>query len=309
MGKGLIIKSTGSWYSVKLNNGNTINCKIKGKFRIRGSRSTNPVAVGDRVRIFVDEKKQIGVITEIFDRKNYIIRKSSKLSKYSQVIAANVDQAFLIATLVSPETSNEFIDRFLVTAEAYQIPVHIIFNKIDLYSDPMLNTLKDLISIYKKIGYTCYETSALKQINIKKVGKAMKNKINVVSGKSGVGKSTLINAIDTNLNIKTAEISAFHQTGKHTTALAEMHELAFGGYIIDTPGIKAFGVVDMQKDEIYHFFPEIFRLSKDCQYYNCLHTNEPNCAVKKGVENGEISTSRYKSYLNILSDKEGKYRR
>jgi ribosome biogenesis GTPase len=307
--KGLVIKSTGSWYSVKLDNGVIVDCKIKGRFRIHGTRSTSPVAVGDKVKIDVDEEKQICIITDILNRKNYIIRKSSNLSKYSQVIAANVDQAFLIITLIYPETTSEFIDRFLVSAEAYQIPVHIVFNKIDLYNDQILGKLKDLKTIYETIGYTCYETSALEHTNIFEVREVMKNKINVVSGKSGVGKSTLINAIDSNLNIKTAEISVFHQTGKHTTPLTEMHELAFGGYIIDTPGIKAFGIVDMQKDEIYHFFREIFKFSKDCQYYNCLHTHEPNCAVKKAVQNGKISLSRYKSYLSLLSDNRDKYRR
>ncbi|MBE9469508.1 MAG: ribosome small subunit-dependent GTPase A [Bacteroidetes bacterium] len=307
--EGLIIKSTGSNYLVKDKNNNKFECKIKGKFRIKGIRSTNPLAVGDNVDFVMPENEQLGFITNIHDRKNYIIRKSINLSKRSHIIAANIDSAFLIVTLISPKTSTEFIDRYLVSAQAYNIPVNIVFNKIDLYDNETLEKLKDLKSTYEKIGYNCIETSAIKNINIQKIKDLLKNKINVISGHSGVGKSTLINSVDNKLNLKTSEISDSHNSGKHTTTASEMYEINNGGYIIDTPGIKGFGIIDMDKEEIYHFFPEIFKLSKDCQYYNCTHVHEPNCAVKKAVENGEISQSRYKSYLSLMiDDDDNKYR-
>ena len=309
MEKGLIIKSTGSYYLVKDKNNNKFECKMKGKFRIKGIRSTNPVAVGDIVDFIMPEKEQLGFITYIHDRKNYIIRKSINLSKRSHIIAANVDTAFLIVTLVSPTTSTEFIDRYLVSAQAYNIPVNIVFNKIDLCDNEILEKLKELKKIYEKIGYKCIETSAKENININILKDLLKDKISVMSGHSGVGKSTLINAIDKKLQLKTSKISDFHNTGKHTTTLSEMFEISSGGYIIDTPGIKGFGIIDMDKEEIYHFFPEIFKLSKNCQYYNCKHIHEPNCAVKKAVENGDISLSRYNSYLSImLDDENNKYR-
>ncbi len=309
MRQGLIIKSTGSHYLVKDKNNNKFECKIKGKFRIKGIRSTNPVAVGDIVDFIMPENEKLGSITNIHDRKNYIIRKSINLSKRSHIIAANIDAAFLIVTLTSPKTSTEFIDRYLVSAQAYRIPVNIVFNKIDIYDNETKKKLKELKQLYEKIGYNCIETSATKKINIQTIKDLLKNKINVVSGHSGVGKSTLINAIDPKLQLKTSNISDTHNTGKHTTTLTEMFEINNGGYIIDTPGIKGFGIIDMDKEEIYHFFPEIFKLSKNCQYYNCTHIHEPNCAVKKAVENGEISLSRYKSYLSImLEDENNKYR-
>ena len=309
MRQGLIIKSTGSHYLIKDKNSNKFECKIKGKFRIKGIRSTNPIAVGDIVDFIMPENEQLGFITNIHDRKNYIIRKSINLSKRSHIIAANIDAAFLIVTLVMPKTSTEFIDRYLVSAQAYRIPVNIIFNKIDIYDNETKNKLKELKLLYEKIGYNCIEASATKNINIQIIKDLLKNKINVISGHSGVGKSTLINAIDNKLQLKTSKISDIHNTGKHTTTLTEMFEISSGGYIIDTPGIKGFGIIDMDKEEIYHFFPEIFKFSKDCQYYNCTHIHEPNCAVKKAVENGEISLSRYNSYLSImLEDENNKYR-
>lgn len=309
MEKGLVIKSTGSWYTVRTIDGTYLDCKIKGKFRIKGIRSTNPVSVGDWVIFTRKTEDNSAVINEICDRKNYIIRKSPNLSRYSQVIAANVDQAFLIITVAFPETSFEFVDRFLVSAEAYRIPVVIIINKIDLYGKEIQERMNEFISVYEAIGYPCLKTSATERINIDLFRNALKNRVNVISGKSGVGKSSLVNAVDPQLKLKTKEISNYHLLGKHTTTFSEMHELAFNGYIIDTPGIKAFGMIDMDREEIYHFFPEIFRLSENCQYYNCLHIHEPNCAVKAGLSNGRISASRYKSYLSLLDNRNQKYRR
>jgi ribosome biogenesis GTPase len=307
--KGLVIKSTGSWYTVKKDDGNLLDCKIKGTFRLQGTRTTNPVAVGDHVKIDAESRGDYGVIKEILPRKNYIIRKSSNLSRQYQIIAANIDQALLVITLTSPETPFRFIDRFLASAEAYRIPVNLIINKIDLYDAGMRKEVTQLKEMYEQIGYPCLETSVVKGKNIGPFRQLLKDKVNVISGKSGVGKSSLINAVDPELQIKTEDVSTYHKTGKHTTAYAEMHPLVFGGYVIDTPGIKGFGVIDMDREEIYHFFPEIFRFSRDCQYYNCLHTNEPNCAVIKALESGKISPSRYKSYRSLLDDQDKKYRR
>ena len=305
----MVIKSTGSWYRVKREDGTILDCKIKGKFRLKGSRTTNPVAVGDRVTIVPEPTGDHGVITEILPRKNYIKRKASNLSKESQIIAANIDQAILVITLVSPETPFQFIDRFLATAEAYRIPVHIVINKMDLYDPDMLEQVVQIKKMYDGIGYPCLETSVLKDKNIEDFRNLLTARVNVIAGKSGVGKSSLINAADPGLNIRTEQVSVYHQAGKHTTTFAEMHPLAFGGYIIDTPGIKGFGMIDMDKEEIYHFFPEIFRYSRQCQYYNCLHTHEPNCAVKKALDSGKISPSRYESYLSLLKNQDEKYRR
>jgi len=306
--KGIVIKSTGSWYKVKLTGERLIDCKIKGNLRITGIRSTNPVAVGDRVEVKISEDDDVGVITNINDRKNYIIRKSSNLSKLTQVIAANIDHAYIVVTVVFPETSNEFIDRFLATAEAYSITASLVFNKIDLYDKPVMDYLHDIMKIYENIGYKCYEVSAEKKLNIDLLRIAFKDKINLIAGNSGVGKSTLINAIDPSLELRIGEISDYHLKGRHTTSNAEMFELSGGGFVIDTPGIKGFGVIDFRKIEIYHFFPEIFRMTSLCQFYNCTHTHEPRCAVKQAVENGEISESRYNSYLNIYYEKDSKYR-
>ncbi len=309
MEKGLVIKSTGSWYTVKKEDGTQLECKIKGIFRLEGTRTTNPVAVGDRVMIHSERTGGHGVINEILPRKNYIIRRSSNLSRKYQIIAANIDQALLVITRVAPETPFEFIDRFLASAEAYRIPVTLIINKMDLYNEGMQKEVAQWKQMYEQIGYPCLETSVVKGKNIETFRNLLKDKINVISGKSGVGKSSLINAVDPELQIKTEEVSSHHKTGKHTTTFAEMHPLVFGGYVIDTPGIKGFGVIDMEREEIYHFFPEIFRFSKGCKYYNCLHINEPNCAVIEALKSGKISPSRYKSYLSLLENQDKKYRR
>lgn len=285
----------------------TVPCKIKGKFRIKGLRATNPVAVGDQVYFTMNDDKT-GIINRIEERKNYIIRRSPNLSKEYQLIAANVDQAWLIASLNSPKTYLEFIDRFLVTTEAYNIPANIVFNKIDLYSEEEMEELELYMHVYRDIGYSVFKTTALQVESIDILKEKMKNKINVVSGNSGVGKSTILNIADPELNIKTAEISGAHLLGKHTTTFAEMHTFSFGGYVIDTPGIRGFGLIDFDKDELFHYFPEIFEKSHECRFYNCSHVHEPGCAVIEAVENGEIFESRYTSYLSLMEDNQEKYR-
>ena len=308
MDKGLVIKNTGSWYLVKTDDGNSIECKIKGTFRLKGIRSTNPVAVGDRVKI-VRNQEGTAFITEIEDRKNYIIRRSSNLSKQSHIIASNLDQCMLIITVNYPETSTTFIDRFLASAEAYRVPVCLIFNKTDLYSEEENRYLEGLINLYSTIGYTCYKTSALNNLGIEEIKNALSGKITLFSGNSGVGKSTLINAILPEQNIKTGDISIVHNKGMHTTTFSEMYPVEKGGYIIDTPGIKGFGTFDMKDEEVGHYFKEIFKFSANCKYGNCTHRNEPGCAVREAVEKHYISESRYTSYLSILEDKDdGKYR-
>lgn len=304
---GVVIKSTGSWYIVKTDE-STVECRIRGKFRIDNIKSTNPVTVGDIVDFDMEEDSGNGVITTIHDRKNYIIRKSVKLSKQTHIIAANIDQVFLLVTLQDPPTFTSFIDRFLATAEAYSIPAIIIFNKIDLYTKELLEQKQQLEKIYRSIGYECLDVSATEQINIDKLKIMMTNRVSMFSGHSGVGKSTLINTIHPELDLKTAEISAQHKQGQHTTTFAEMFELPFGGYIIDTPGIKGFGVVDFEKEEVGDFFPEIFAIKHNCKFNNCLHINEPNCAVKDAVERGEIAESRYVSYLQLLEEESETYR-
>jgi ribosome biogenesis GTPase len=306
--QGLVIKSTGSHYRVLDGTGKTVDCTIKGRFRVKGIRTTNPVAVGDKILMEIDPKDNSGVITELLDRRNYIIRKSSNLSKHSQIIAANVDHLFLMVTIKLPETPVEFIDRFLMTAEAYCIKTSIIFNKTDLYNDEEINRMEFLISLYSKIGYECFRLSLKKNIITDDLMAAMKDKINLLSGNSGVGKTSLLNFFNPALKLKTADISDYHKQGKHITTFPEMHPMPFGGYIIDTPGIRGFGVIDMDRKEIYHFFPEIFRKSKECRFYNCLHLEEPGCAVRDAVETGEIDPLRYRSYLNILEDENRKYR-
>jgi len=311
--KGIVIKSTGSWYTVKTEEGNLIESRIKGNLRLKGIRSTNPIAVGDHVEIVESNEDNnigsqvVGLIHKISPRNNYIIRKSPNLSKESHIIAANIDQAFLIVTIQFPVTTTTFIDRFLVSAEAYRIPCHLIFNKIDLYNEEQTATMNSLIEIYEMAGYECLKISAKNEIGIDELKQMMTNKTNVFSGHSGVGKSTIINKLQSNIILKTGEISEAHFSGKHTTTNSEMYELDFGGYIIDTPGIKGFGVLEMEKEEISHYFPEIFRLLNECQYYNCTHTHEPHCAVKKSVEEGKIALSRYNSYLGLLEGEE-KYR-
>ena len=306
--RGLVIKNTGSWYLVKTDEGNCVECKIKGNFRLKGIRSTNPVAVGDYVHIILNQEGT-AFISEIEDRKNYIIRRASNLSKQSHIIAANLDQCMLIVTVNYPETSTTFIDRFLASAEAYRVPVKLIFNKIDTYNEEEKSYLEALIHLYTSIGYPCFKVSAKQQIGIKAINNELEGKITLLSGHSGVGKSTLINAILPDATAKTGEISSVHKKGMHTTTFSEMFELPQNGYLIDTPGIKGFGTFDMEEEEIGHYFPEIFRTSADCKYGNCTHRNEPGCAVRQAVENHYISESRYNSYLNMLEDKEeGKYR-
>jgi len=306
--KGVVIKSTGSWYTVRLLNGELVNARIKGKFRLKGIRTTNPIAVGDHVSM-VEEEDGTAVINKIEDRKNYIIRKSINLSKHSHIIAANIDQAILIVTLTQPKTYTAFIDRFLVTAEAYHIPTIIVFNKIDLYDDKEKEELDTLEQAYRKVGYECLTVSAEKKINIDSFAALMKDKVSMVSGHSGVGKTTLLNSIEPSLDLKTSEISEVHQSGKHTTTFAEMFELSFGGYLIDTPGIKAFGLIDFNKEELSHYFIEMRELLGGCQFNNCVHINEPKCAVKEAVQQGQIEGFRYDNYLGIYhSDESENYR-
>lgn len=308
MDKGLVIKNTGSWYLVKTDDGSEVECKIKGNFRLKGIRSTNPVAVGDRVKI-IRNQEGTAFITEIEDRKNYIIRRSSNLSKQSHIIASNLDQCMLIVTVNYPETSTTFIDRFLASAEAYRVPVCLVFNKTDRYSEDENRYLEGLINLYTTIGYECYKVSALNNIGIEEIKKALEGKITLFSGNSGVGKSTLINAILPGQNLKTGDISNVHNKGMHTTTFSEMFPVDGGGYIIDTPGIKGFGTFDMEEEEVGHYFKEIFKFSAGCKYGNCTHRHEPGCAVREAVEKHYISESRYNSYLSILDDKEdGKYR-
>ncbi len=308
METGVVLKSTGSNYKVLSDRGFIYNCTIRGKLRIRALRTTNPIAVGDRVFFGIDIKTGTGAITEVLDRKNYILRKSSNLSRQSQIIAANIDQAFLMVTVILPETPIEFIDRFLITAEAYRVPARIIINKIDLYGREEMDKLEYLESVYNKIGYESIRLSLTEKTNLDKLRLIMANKITLISGNSGVGKSTLLNIFNPALKLKTSAISDYHRQGKHVTTFPEMHEMPFGGKVIDTPGIRGFGVVDMERNEIYHFFPEIFRTARDCRFNNCLHLDEPGCAVRAAVERSEIDILRYRSYLNIMEGDNRKYR-
>ncbi len=308
MEKGIVIKSTGSRYRVLFGDNKVIDSYIRGKLRIRESRTTNPVAVGDNVLFEIDRKTGSGIITEVLDRRNYILRKSSNLSKHSQIIAANVDQAILMITIVLPETPVEFIDRFLISAEAYRIPAIILINKTDLYGSGEIEKMDYLETMYRKIGYKTLSLSLKRSDDLKPLVMLLKDKVSLISGYSGVGKTTLLNTINPGLNLKTEEISDYHKQGKHITTFPEMHLMPFGGYVIDTPGIRGFGVVDMDRNEIYHFFREIFRVSKDCRFNNCLHLDEPGCAVRKSVETGEIDFLRYRSYLNIMETDNRKYR-
>jgi len=301
--RGIVTKSTGSNYSV-FAGGKIIPCRIKGLFRIKGIDITNPVVVGDEVEIDLQPGNDVAMITNIIERRNYIIRKSKNLSKQAHIIASNIDLALVVATPVFPKTSTGFIDRFLATAEAYSIPAGIIFNKEDIFDDEIKNYVNKLKILYGKIGYQCFVVSAMKEETLSELNDALKNKVTLFSGHSGVGKSTLINVLIPGLNLKTSEISEHHLKGIHTTTFAEMHLLPEGGNIIDTPGIREFGTVEFNPAEVSHFFPEMFKLSKDCKFYNCTHTNEIKCAVLKGLEEGIISESRYASYVSILNNED-----
>tara|TARA_B100000963_G_scaffold40097_1_gene29808 strand:- start:10268 stop:11185 length:918 start_codon:yes stop_codon:yes gene_type:complete len=297
--RGIVIKSTGKNYLVKLENGVVFKSILKGKFRIAGIKSTNPIVVGDKVEI--SKVKEKWVITELYDRKNYILRKSVNLSKKTHIIAANVDQAILMITLSSPITSTGFIDRFLVAANAYDVDVFLIFNKIDILDNDSLKELKILKKYYQKIGYKCHKTSVLVD-SISDIKQFFKGKVNMIAGHSGVGKSTLINRLQPNLNILTMPISVAHNQGQHTTTFSQLHELEFGGSIIDTPGIKGFGLVSIEKHDIGNYFKEFFNLKSKCKFHNCVHKDEPHCAVKTALKNGDILQSRYKNYLSMLNE-------
>ena len=305
MKKGKVLKSMGKNYIIELNDGEVIEAGIRGRIRLKDIKSTNPVAAGDNVMVDM-EKDGTGMITEILPRENYIIRKSINLSKQSHILAANIDRAYLLVTLVAPETHLTFIDRFLVTAEAYRIPVTLLFNKMDMYFEEHLPLVDEIIEIYEDIGYPCEKISALNKTNIDFLRDEIKDKQVMLAGNSGTGKSTLINALDEDLNIKTTQISIHHLQGQHTTTFAEMHKLKTGGYIIDTPGVKAFGVVDFDKKVISHYFPEMRLLLNQCKYHNCQHLNEPQCAVKEAVEEGKIHPSRYDSYINLMTEDQTK---
>lgn len=303
---GTVYKSTGSWYTVKTEEGTFHECRIKGKFRTQGIKSTNPIAVGDHVVFELETigDESVGVISEIKERKNYIIRKSVKLSKQTHIIAANLDQVFLLITLKNPTTFTSFIDRFLVTAEAYDIPVVLLFNKMDVYDEDEMAEVNYLVQLYKEIGYHCIEIAAKEGKNVDKVKELMVDRTSMFAGHSGVGKSTLVNALEPGLRLKTAEISEQHLQGQHTTTFAEMYDLSFGARIIDTPGIKGFGIVDMDGDEIGDYFPEFFKLKSECKFNNCLHLDEPKCAVKEALEKDEIAWSRYRSYVQMVTGEE-----
>ena len=307
---GTVIKSTGSWYTVK-SEGEIIPCRLKGRIRLDGIKNTNPVSVGDIVDFDIEEgEEQTGVIKKIHERDNYIIRKSVNLARQTQIIASNLDQAILVVTLIFPKTFPRFIDRFLVTAEAYSIPSVIIFNKVDLYDEAVMDELEFFELVYRSAGYKVLVTSVETGEGLDKVKAILKDKTTLLSGHSGVGKSSLINTLDNNLNLKTSKISATHDQGKHTTTFAEMFELSFGGSIIDTPGIRGFGLVDMEKEEIGDYFPEILDLKEHCRFNNCLHLNEPGCAVKEAVEENKLAFTRYESYLQFVEgDDDETYRK
>lgn len=300
---GLVMKSTGSWYLVKAENGDILECRLKGKIRLDDRKTTNPVAVGDIVDVEINDDGS-SQIAKIHPRRNYIIRKSINLSKQAHIIASNLDQAVLVATLVAPRTSLGFIDRFLVTAEAYDIPAKIIFNKRDILDEESLALQQEIMDLYTSIGYECYSVSALNQQDVDGIKDLLKHKTTLIAGHSGVGKSTLVNAIEPNLEQKTGDISSAHLKGTHTTTFAELFPLSFGGNIIDSPGIKELGLVEMKKEEVGHYFPEIRERMTDCKFNNCLHVNEPKCAIIQAVEDGEISQERYQSYLGILNGEE-----
>ena len=308
--RGLVYKSTGSWYSVKTPTNEQFDCRIKGKFRLDGIKSTNPIAVGDYVDFELEKNSDVvtGVINNICERKNYVLRKSVNLSKQTHILASNIDVVFLIITISSPVTSTNFIDRFLLTSNAYSINTILLFNKIDLLDEAEKKILKKLIDIYTNIGYECYEISAKNQYNTDKVQSLMKDKVSMFGGHSGVGKSTLINSLQPNLNLRTNNISVQHAQGQHTTTNAELYDLDFGAKIIDTPGIRGFGIVDFNKSDIKNYFPEFYKLVNQCKFNDCMHVNEPKCIVKQSVDEGTIANSRYENYLQILEDDKSSYR-
>ena len=308
--RGLVYKSTGSWYSVKTLDNKQFDCRIKGKFRLDGIKSTNPIAVGDYVDFEVEKNSDVetGVIHNICERKNYVLRKSVNLSKQTHILASNIDVVFLIITISSPITSTNFIDRFLLTSNAYSIKTVLLFNKIDLLNKTELIILNKLTKIYSDIGYDCHEISAKNQVNLDKVQSIMKDNVSMFGGHSGVGKSTLINSLQPNLNLRTKNISIQHSQGQHTTTNAELYDLDFGAKIIDTPGIRGFGIVDFEKSDIKNYFPEFYKLINQCKFNDCMHVNEPKCIIKKFVEEGQIALSRYENYLQILEDDKSSYR-
>ena len=307
---GLVYKSTGSWYTVKSEAGDFMECRIKGKFRIKGIKSTNPIAVGDIVDYEIDENSDVstGTITNIHERKNYIVRKSVNLSHQMHIIASNIDRVFLLITVNNPPTTFNFIDRFLVTAEAYRIETILVFNKIDTFNDAILNEQLFMQYVYEKIGYQCLRVSSTEMKGIEELKALMIGKVSMFSGHSGVGKSTLVNALEPSLHLKTKTISEASKQGQHTTTFAEMYDLSFNAKIIDTPGIKGFGIVDMEKEEVSGYFPEFFKIKDQCKFNNCLHKEEPNCAIKSALEKDEIAWSRYNSYLKILEGDDENYR-
>ncbi len=310
MQEGKILKSTGKWYIVELEDGTLVDCRIRGKIRLDGLRTTNPIAAGDQVELTDDRDEEgKGVITSVKERKNYIARKSTNLSKQSQILAANIDKAYLMVTLKSPVTHLAFIDRFLVSAESFRVPVTILFNKVDTYNEDELFYLDALMDLYENIGYPCHKISAENALNIDFIRDEITGNQVMISGHSGVGKTTLINQLDSNLDLRTGEISEYHQQGQHTTTFAEMHKLQTGGYIIDTPGIRAFGIVDLDKEVMSHYFPEMRALLGTCKYHNCQHLNEPHCNIKKAIEEGNISESRYQTYLQLMSEDENEVHR
>ena len=308
---GKILKSTGKWYIVELENGGIVECRIRGKIRLLGGlKATNPVTVGDNVLLSdTRDEEGKGVISEVLDRKNYIARKSTNLSKQIQLLAANVDRAYLMVTIKSPVTHIAFIDRFLVSAEAFRVPVTILFNKIDTYSEEELEYTDALIDLYQSIGYQCHKINAQEEQNVLFLRSEINKNQVMISGHSGVGKTTLVNQLDATLTLRTGEISTYHQQGQHTTTFAEMHALSSGGYIIDTPGIRAFGIVDLEKEVISHYFPEMRQLIGKCKFHNCKHLNEPSCAIKTGKKDGTISASRYQSYFQIMTEDESEIHR
>ncbi|MBP3408793.1 MAG: ribosome small subunit-dependent GTPase A [Bacteroidaceae bacterium] len=306
--QGTVVKSSGSVYGVRAMDGSLIECRVKGNFRLKGIRSTNPIAVGDHVKYDVREDGT-AYIVEILERKNYIVRKASNLSKQSHILAANLDLCFLIVTISHPATATTFIDRFLAAAEAYRVPVVLVFNKIDIYDSSEREELEYLTALYSSIGYRCLHTSATDNVGIDALKEMMRGKVSLLAGNSGVGKSSLVNAISPEIAARVGEISRTHDTGMHTTTYTEMFEFMPQSFIVDTPGVKGFGTYDMEVEEISHYFVEFFELSKDCRYGNCTHTHEPGCAVLEALENGRLAPSRYQSYLSMLEDKdEGKYR-